>query len=64
MTTTAAAIDRLVHHSIILEVNLSSYRLEQSHKEQGTAAMKSRENPHKQPCREGSDAHNEPEQSG
>jgi len=29
--TTAAAIDRLVHHSIILELNLSSYRLEQSH---------------------------------
>lgn len=30
--TTAAAIDRLVHHSIILELNLSSYRLEQSKK--------------------------------
>ena len=29
--TTAAAIDRLVHHSIILELNLNSYRLEQSH---------------------------------
>jgi DNA replication protein DnaC len=28
--TTAAAIDRLVHHSIILELNISSYRLEQS----------------------------------
>lgn len=28
--TTAAAIDRLVHHSIILELNLSSYRLESS----------------------------------
>ncbi len=28
--TTAAAIDRLVHHSIILELNLNSYRLEQS----------------------------------
>ena len=26
--TTAAAIDRLVHHSIILELNLPSYRLE------------------------------------
>jgi len=32
--TTAAAIDRLVHHSIILELNLSSYRLEQSQKQQ------------------------------
>ena len=26
--TTAAAIDRLVHHSVILELNVSSYRLE------------------------------------
>jgi DNA replication protein DnaC len=26
--TTAAAIDRLVHHSVILEVNLPSYRME------------------------------------
>ncbi len=31
--TTAAAIDRLVHHSVILELNLPSYRLEQSKKE-------------------------------
>jgi len=30
--TTAAAIDRLVHHSIILELNVPSYRLEQSKK--------------------------------
>jgi DNA replication protein DnaC len=30
--TTAAAIDRVVHHSIILELNLPSYRLEQSKK--------------------------------
>jgi len=30
--TTAAAIDRLVHHSVILELNLPSYRLEQSKK--------------------------------
>lgn len=28
--TTAAAIDRLVHHSIIVELNLSSYRMEQA----------------------------------
>ena len=27
---TAAAIDRLVHHSVILELNLPSYRLEHS----------------------------------
>jgi DNA replication protein DnaC len=28
--TTAAAIDRLVHHSIIIELNIPSYRLEQA----------------------------------
>ena len=31
-TTTAAAIDRLVHHSVIIELNLESYRLEASKK--------------------------------
>jgi DNA replication protein DnaC len=30
--TTAAAIDRLVHHSVIIELNLSSYRMEQATK--------------------------------
>ncbi len=30
--TTAAAIDRLVHHSVILELNLPSYRMEQAKK--------------------------------
>jgi hypothetical protein len=28
--TTAAAIDRLVHHRVILELNVKSYRLEQA----------------------------------
>ena len=28
--TTAAAIDRLVHHSVILELNITSYRLEKA----------------------------------
>ena len=28
--TTAAAIDRLVHHSVILELNINSYRMEQA----------------------------------
>ena len=28
--TTAAAIDRVVHHSIILELNIPSYRLEEA----------------------------------
>ena len=32
--TTAAAIDRLVHHSIILEVNLPSYRMEEAQRSQ------------------------------
>jgi len=31
--TTAAAIDRLVHHSIILELNVDSYRMEQAKKD-------------------------------
>jgi DNA replication protein DnaC len=37
--TTAAAIDRLVHHSIILELNVRSYRMEkaQQRKEAGAA---------------------------
>jgi DNA replication protein DnaC len=30
--TTAAAIDRLVHHSVIVELNLTSYRLEHAKK--------------------------------
>ena len=30
--TTAAAIDRLVHHSVILELNITRYRMEQAHK--------------------------------
>ena len=28
--TTAAAIDRLIHHSVILELNITSYRMEQA----------------------------------
>ena len=34
--TTAAAIDRVVHHSVILELNLPSYRMEAAHKEKQT----------------------------
>lgn len=30
----AAAIDRLVHHSVILDLNMTSYRLEESQKAQ------------------------------
>lgn len=32
--TTAAAIDRLVHHSVILELNIPSYRLEEAKRNQ------------------------------
>ena len=32
--TTAAAIDRLVHHSVIVELNIPSYRVEQAKKNQ------------------------------
>ena len=35
--TTAAAIDRLVHHRVILELNLPSYRLEASKRQISTA---------------------------
>jgi DNA replication protein DnaC len=35
--TTAAAIDRLVHHSVIVELNLPSYRLETSKSTKGKA---------------------------
>ena len=40
--TTAAAIDRLVHHSIILELNVASYRLEQSKKKKAATATKAK----------------------
>lgn len=37
--TTAAAIDRLVHHCVILELNLPSYRLEQAKSRRKTKAQ-------------------------
>jgi DNA replication protein DnaC len=40
--TTAAAIDRLVHHSIILELNVASYRLEQSKKKKVATATRAK----------------------
>jgi hypothetical protein len=30
--TTAAAIDRLIHHSVVLELNVASYRAEEAKK--------------------------------
>ncbi|MFN4261972.1 MAG: IS21-like element helper ATPase IstB [Gemmataceae bacterium] len=41
--TTAAAIDRLVHHSVILELNIPSYRLEQAKKAREESEAKERE---------------------
>jgi len=43
--TTAAAIDRLVHHCVILELNIPSYRLEQAKKRQLPLAKPTRGNP-------------------
>jgi len=37
--TTAAAIDRLVHHSVILELNLPSYRVAHAGKTQSAATQ-------------------------
>ena len=37
--TTAAAIDRLVHHSVILELNLSSFRLEEAKKRSSSSKV-------------------------
>ncbi len=42
--TTAAAIDRLVHHSIILELNVPSYRLEKAKRNEGASKGPSKEN--------------------
>ena len=44
--TTAAAIDRLVHHSVILELNLPSFRLETA-KQSKTADSKPSSQPKK-----------------
>ena len=43
--TTAAAIDRLVHHSVILELNLPSYRMEQATHTQSLPVSSSGEAP-------------------
>ena len=43
--TTAAAIDRLVHHSVILELNLSSYRMEAAQKKKTTTPLEIMDEP-------------------
>ena len=40
--TTAAAIDRLVHHSVILELNIPSYRLEEAKKSKNNEKLGAR----------------------
>ena len=35
----AAAIDRLVHHSVIIELNIRSYRAEEAEKNQEVASQ-------------------------
>ena len=55
--TTAAAIDRLVHHAIILELTGSSFRTEQAkerqqpapHTDSDTPTDDDRQNPHRSP---------------
>jgi len=42
--TTAAAIDRLVHHSVILELNIPSYRMEEAKKTRDPAPDRSEAN--------------------
>ena len=41
--TTAAAIDRLVHHSVILELNVTSYRAEQAQKHKAQESQQEQE---------------------
>jgi hypothetical protein len=48
--TTAAAIDRLVHHSMIIELNVGSYRLEEAQaKQKALAALESQTQPAAEP---------------
>lgn len=42
--TAAAAIDRLVHHSAILELNLPSYRMAQAQQQHGVLKHEAAEN--------------------
>jgi len=42
--TTAAAIDRLVHHSVIVELNIDSYRMEAAKKNRDPASESSETN--------------------
>jgi DNA replication protein DnaC len=43
--TTAAAIDRVVHHSVILELNLPSYRMEEAQKNTRTGQQHKEKSP-------------------
>ena len=43
--TTAAAIDRLIHHSVIIELNLLSYRLEEAQQKKDAQAVSQESKP-------------------
>jgi hypothetical protein len=40
LSSYARAIDRLVHHSVILELNIASYRMEQAKKKKAEGRRK------------------------
>jgi DNA replication protein DnaC len=61
--TTAAAIDRLVHHSVILELNVPSYRLEQAQRGRETTADPVAADPTAATDGQGPDASSDPAQS-
>jgi DNA replication protein DnaC len=58
--TTLAALDRIVHHSVILELNLSSYRLQESQKKQGTAVKKQHAEKQKPPKKQRGEKQKQP----
>lgn len=47
--TTAAAIDRLIHHSVIVELNLPSYRLEEAQQKKDAPAAAQESTPGSEP---------------
>jgi len=44
--TTAAAIDRLIHHAVIVELNIPSFRLEEAQRNQKSRADSKESKPH------------------
>jgi len=58
--TTAAAIDRLVHHSVIVELNLPSYRMQAAQQRQGSPGDGTASLPEASPASGDSSAREEP----